>query len=158
MSTAERFPIRSATQKDLEAILECLHSAFAPYRDQYTPEGFLDTVLTIETLRQRMTEMSVFVATHGHEIVGTIACAVSVDEGHLRGMAVRPEWQGVGVSACLLEHALAHFRSAGCSFVTLDTTEPLRRAIRFYEKNGFQSTGKVSDFFGMSLFEYSRKL
>lgn len=158
MTAAERFSIRPATQKDLEGILDCLKLAFAPYRGQYTPEGFLDTVLTTETLRERMTEMSVFVAAAQSEIMGTIACAASGLEGHLRGMAVRPDCQGLGVSTGLLEHALAHLRHRGCTFVTLDTTGPLRRAVRFYEKNGFQSTGKVCDFFGMPLFEYSRKL
>jgi hypothetical protein len=38
--------------------------------------------------------------------------------------------------------------------ISLDTTEPLTRAMRLYEKNGFCRSGRVSDFFGMKLFEY----
>ena len=40
------FAIRNATYEDCAAVLECLRSAFAPYRESYTPEAFLDTVLT----------------------------------------------------------------------------------------------------------------
>ena len=37
-------------------------------------------------------------------VVGTIACAsVSPNEGHLRGMAVLPQWQGSGVAEALLQ-------------------------------------------------------
>ncbi len=62
------------------------------------------------------------------------------------------------VSTCLLERAEDELRKAGCGTVTLDTTEPLNRAIRFYEKNVFQRTGKIGLFFGMPLFEYSKSL
>jgi GNAT superfamily N-acetyltransferase len=71
-------------------------------------------------------------------------------------MAVRPEWHGSGVSASLLKKAEEELRKAGCSTITLNTTEPLKRASHFYEKYGFRPTGKVGSFFGMSLFEYSK--
>ena len=154
------FAIRNATHKDCAGILECLRLAFAPYRESYTPEAYLDTVLTPETFRHRLSDMSVFVATGtSGEVVGTIACKIlEGGEGHLRGMAVHPEWQGSGVSTCLLERAEDELRKAGCRTVTLDTTEPLKRATRFYERNGFQRTGKIGRFFGMPLFEHSKSL
>jgi len=156
----ESFSIRKATYEDCTAILECLQSAFAPYRESYTPEGFLDTILTPETFRHRLSEMSVFVATGASgEVIGTIACKVlEGGEGHLRGMAVRPEWQGSGLSTRLLERAEDELRKAGCKIITLDTTEPLNRAIRFYEKNGFRPSRTIGSFFGMPLFEYSKSI
>jgi ribosomal protein S18 acetylase RimI-like enzyme len=42
--------------------------------------------------------------------------------------------------------------------VTLDTTRPLQRAIRFYERHGYRQTGRVSDFYGMELIEYAKEL
>lgn len=159
VTIGESFSIRAATVDDCTAILECLQLAFTPYRDQYTPAGFLDTVLTPEALRQRMTEMRIFVAVADGSVVGTVSCvALNGREGHLRGMAVRPEWQGSGISAGLLARALDELRKAGCSVATLDTTEPLHRAVRFYEKHGFQCTGRITDFFGMPLFEYRKQL
>jgi GNAT superfamily N-acetyltransferase len=66
--------------------------------------------------------------------------------------------KGTGVSTRLLETAEDELRKAGCGRVTLDTTEPLNRASRFYERNGFQRTGKIGRFFGMPLFEYNKSL
>lgn len=150
--------VRAATSEDCEGILECLALAFAPYRDAYTPEAFLDTVLTAETILKRMGQMSIFVATaESGQIVGTIACKLTGrDRGHLRGMAVRPDWHGSGVSARLLGRAEEELRKAGCTRITLNTTEPLKRASHFYEKYGFRPTGKGGSFFGMALFEYSK--
>jgi N-acetylglutamate synthase-like GNAT family acetyltransferase len=150
--------VRAATSEDCEGILECLALAFAPYREAYTAEAFQDTVLTSETILKRMAQMFVFVATvESGDVVGTIACKLMDGvRGHLRGMAVRPEWHGSGVSACLLRKAEEELRKAGCTTITLNTTEPLKRASHFYEKYGFRPTGKVGSFFGMSLFEYSK--
>src|SRR5437867_11504573 len=44
---------RNATYEDCCAMLECLRPAFAPYRESYTPEAFVGTVLTPETLAIR---------------------------------------------------------------------------------------------------------
>ena len=50
------------------------------------------------------------------------------------------------------------YASEAAARVSLDTTEPLRRAVRFYERHGFRPSGRVSDFFGMPLFEYVKEL
>ena len=152
--------IRRATAADANAILDCLSSAFEPYRAQYTPAAHADTVLNAETIRHRMSSMSLFVAETGSgEIVGTIGCQViSPEEGHLRGMAVLPQWQGQRVAAMLLTAAEAELREKHCDRATLDITEPLQRAMSFYEKNGYKRSGKVTDFFGMTLFEYVKAI
>jgi ribosomal protein S18 acetylase RimI-like enzyme len=155
-----QFRIREATANDIDGILQCLASAFEPYQREYTVAGYQDTVLNRETLSQRLRQMMILVAVDSNDkIVGTIACqAVGGGEGHLRGMAVLPECQGQGIADELIkraEHILAQRR---CIRVTLDTTDPLRRAMRFYERNGFIRTGKISDFFGMPLIEYAKGL
>ena len=151
--------IRRATLADARAILACLAAAFEPYRDQYSRGAFEDTTLTPSTIEARMREMDVFVAEFDGEIVGTIATGmVSRDEGHLRGMAVLPSSQGLGIAEQLLSAAEAHLRARGCKRVTLDTTAPLQRALCFYEKHGYRATGKVGDFYGMPLYEYAKTL
>jgi GNAT superfamily N-acetyltransferase len=152
--------IRKAVENDASGILECLRIAFEPYRSQYTSGGFADTVLTPETIRDRLAQMSVFVAvTADNQIVGTIACSViKANEGHLRGMAVLPEWHGRGIAEKLLQTAEANLAGRRCSRITLDTTEPLQRAMRFYEKHGYVASGTTKDFFGMPLREYVKEL
>jgi ribosomal protein S18 acetylase RimI-like enzyme len=160
MSTqSERsFTIRRAGWNDAEAILACLASAFAPYRNSYTPAAFTDTVLDLELVQHRLRQMCIFVAVSNEEVVGTIACAASGDEGHLRGMAVLPEWQGTGVASALLEAAETGLRNQNRKCVTLDTVEPLARAMHFYERHGFTRSGRVRDFFGMPLHEWVKLL
>ncbi len=154
------FAIRQALVHDAPGILECLSAAFEPYRTSYAPDAFKDTVLTPETIHSRLVTMTAFVATDGTgRVIGTVAGAVvSKSEGHLRGMALLPEWQGRGVAEQLLRAVEDHLRSLGCSRITLDTTEPLKRAAHFYERHGYRSSGKVTDFFGMALFEYAKEV
>jgi ribosomal protein S18 acetylase RimI-like enzyme len=152
--------VRRATREDAPGILACLREAFEPYRTMYTPAGYLDTVLTPETLQDRLVHMEVFVAqTPSGEIAGTIACSmVGAGEGHLRGMAVLPSLRGSSIAGQLLSHAEEELRFHKCTRITLDTTEPLERAMHFYEKCGYRRTGRVSDFFGMPLVEYQKVL
>jgi GNAT superfamily N-acetyltransferase len=157
--------IRKAASIDSAGILECLRAAFEPYRDSYTPEAFVDTVLTPQTIEERFRSMCLFVAvSESGEIVGTIGCQVVASEvgqekeGHIRGMAVLPGWQGSGVATQLLNAVESELRNQGCSRISLDTTQPLRQAMRFYEKNSFERSGRVTSFFGMPLFEYVKRL
>jgi ribosomal protein S18 acetylase RimI-like enzyme len=152
--------IRRAGHDDASAVLACLRLAFAPYRDRYTPEAFADTVMSAETIQHRFAELSVFVAvTETGEIAGTVGCqTIGGDEGHIRGMAVRPEYLGAGVAQSLLHAVETELRQRGCSVLSLDTTIPLERAIRFYEREGFHFSGTVRDFFGMRLLEYTKRL
>jgi len=151
--------IRRGTAADVRGILECLAVAFEPYRTSYTRDAYLDTILTEETFATRLASMRVFVAVAGDQIVGTIACArQNADEGHLRGMAVLPEWLGRGIAEKLLRAAEAELARQGCSRITLDTTEPLQRAMRFYEKHGYRRSGRTTDFFAMPLHEYVKDM
>jgi N-acetylglutamate synthase-like GNAT family acetyltransferase len=103
--------------------------------------------------------MKVYVAVaNDGTVIGTLASSCSNGEGHLRGMAVSPPWQGLGVAEQLVVRAEADLSAVGCTRVTLDTTRPLQRAIHFYQKNGFAPSGRITDFFGMPLYEYAKQL
>lgn len=152
------FELRKAAMDDVEAVVDCLRGAFEEYESAYTPGAFADTVPDANGIRRRLKEMCLLVAVSANRIVGTVGYTVNGTEGHLRGMAVFPEWRGRGAASALLRSVENELRASGCTVVRLDTTEPLERAIRFYEKNGFVSSGKVSNFFGMPLHEYSKLL
>jgi ribosomal protein S18 acetylase RimI-like enzyme len=163
MAVSQQSPevsINRAMSADIPGILDCLREAFEDYRLLYPPDAYLDTVLTAETLRQRLTKMLVYVAvSSSKQIAGTIACNVlHSEEGHIRGMAVLRKWRGTGLAARLLSFAESELRIRKCTRVTLDTTEPLQRAMRFYEKQRYRRSGKIADFFGMRLIEYHKAL
>jgi ribosomal protein S18 acetylase RimI-like enzyme len=156
---ADIITIRRAQVEEVESIVECLESAFEPFRSQYTRDAFRDTVLSSEAIRERMVHMTVYVAiATEREVVGTAASALEGGDGHLRGMAVRPAWQGRRIADQLLLVAEKDLLAGGCVRITLDTTVPLQRAIRFYQRNGFVPSGRVTDFFGMPLYEYVKPL
>lgn len=151
--------IRVAKREDAPQIAACMEAAFAPYRDFYTPDAYADTVPSIDGILGRLSNMRVLVAVQGNQVAGTIAGELNErGEGHLRGMAVLMQWQGSGVAARLLVSIEDYLRSQSCSRVTLDTTLPLQRAIRFYQGHGYRHSGMIGDFFGMPLYEYAKDL
>ena len=116
-------------------------------------------VLDDASLGTRMQSMHVLVAVSSGEIIGTVAGGgPHSGKGHLRGMAVLPQYKGSGVSAELLSAIEAWLGMRGCTHVTLDTTQPLITAMRFYEKHGYSRSGRASDFFGMPLIEYVKQI
>jgi len=152
------FTIRRATVADAASIATCMRSAFEAYRESYTLDAFADTVLTPETVGERLEAMSIWVATDDSgEVVGTLAYRlVDATTGHLRGMAVRPEWHGTGLADALLSAIEAELGGRGCTRVTLNTTPPLERATGFYRRHGFARTGRTRDYFGMPLTEWAK--
>jgi len=158
--STKRVTIRRAGLKDIPGVIHCLTAAFEPYRESYTQEAFRDTVPTAEDAQRRFNEMTILVAEdESSRIIGSISYHVyDSSEGHLRGMAVVPEFQGSGVANRLLRAAEAELRELGCSRVTLDATLPLKRATRFYMQHDFKATGITKDFFGMPLFEFEKSL
>ncbi len=62
---------------------------------------------------------------------------VGPSDHELRKMYLDRAARGLGLGARLLALALEHARSSGAARVVLDTTEAMRDAIAFYERNGF---------------------
>lgn|SRR5262249_8998904 len=150
--------IRPAEVGDALGISQCLAAAFEPYRTAYSPGAFADTVPDGPGIVERLERMHVVVACSGGKVVGTLGGFLENGEGHLRGMAVLPEFRGSGLAATLLRTTESWLRDNGCKHVTLGTTVPLQTAIRFYEKNGYRRSGRVEDYFGMALVEYVKEL
>ena len=134
MALGPTFSIERATLDDADGILGCLRAAFAPYRRQYTPAAYEDTVMTGESVHRRLEIMTVLVARNDQgRISGAVGAAARGTEGHIRGMAVVPSFQGGEVADQLLEAIESELKIVGCSQVTLDTTAPLARG--FGSKN-----------------------
>lgn len=153
--------IIKAKPGDAKGIHEVLLAAFEEFRYFYSPEGFADTVMSDKAVVKRIESMTIYIAVdQNDEIIGTIGWQkLSENEGHIRGMAIHPKMQGKGnVAAELLRKVEEESKLQGCTILTLDTTEVLHRAQNFYRKNGFTKTGKKGDFFGATIFEFTKKL
>lgn len=155
-----KFVIRSATEIDANGIHKVLSSAFKEFKHFYSKEAYEDTILTGVKALDRIREMDVFVAVEENgTIIGTIGWEkVNQEEGHIRGMAVDPDWQGKEIADALLQVVEKEALSENCSFLSLDTTEILQRAQNFYRKHGFKKSGKTGDFFGNTIYEFLKEL
>src|SRR5258708_32770281 len=87
-----------------------------------------------------MGEGPVWVAIDEEEIVGTVSVVAEAESPYIRGMAVLPSARGARIGALLLIHIEEFARREGFSRWFLSTTPFLDRAIRLYERFGFQRT------------------
>src|SRR5215472_6508485 len=142
MPSADTIRIQRTGALRTVAVLECLRSAFAPFELAYTAAAYEDTVLTSEAFVRRL-EQTVFMAADGNgRVVGTVACSMmSEAEGHLRGMAVQPAWQASGTADRLLQYAEDELIKRNCRRITLDTTQPLQRAMRLVWRDTSRPSG-----------------
>jgi ribosomal protein S18 acetylase RimI-like enzyme len=156
--SAQKIEIRRAGMSDAAGIVNCLAAAFDEYRSLYSTAGYADTTLNSETVLRRLTETTVYVAVDEKgEVVGTVSWSrTTPGEGHLRGMAVQPEYQGSGAADHLIERVEADIRDSGCRFASLETMGFLKRSIRFYEKRGYRRTGQIKDFFGQPAHRFTK--
>ncbi len=113
----------------------------------------------VERLRATLAELppdaSVLVAERGGEIVGE---AVRVGS-ELRDLYVVPAAWGTGAAQELTEAVLAEIRASGATVATLWVVEANTRARRFYEREGWETTGETrASQLGPAELQYARKL
>jgi ribosomal protein S18 acetylase RimI-like enzyme len=153
------FYIRLATADDCVSISSVLQQAFEQYRPLYTDAGFVATALTPEQVQARIAEGPVWVVTRHNLIVGTAAAVVKGPDLYIRGMAVLPSARGLHIGESLLGEIETLARRSGHRRLFLSTTPFLDRAIRLYEKFGFQRTPEAPhELFGTLLFTMEKTL
>lgn len=145
--------IRLATVDDLPSLASLMYDSFVEYRSSYTDGGFAATTPTSDQLLQRLHEGPIWVATKDDALLGTVSVVARGEDLYIRGMAVLPQARGLGLGALLLktakDFALAHAHKR----LTLSTTPFLDKAIRLYERYGFQRTADgPHDLYGTPLF------
>jgi GNAT superfamily N-acetyltransferase len=151
--------IRLATAGDLPEVAALMLASFVEYRSLYTAEAFLATTPTSEQLASRMREGPIWVVTTGENIVGTISAVVRSEDFYIRGMAVLPTARGLRLGELLLKQVEEFAREKSCIRLVLSTTPFLIRAIRLYQRTGFQRTDEgPHDLFDTPLFTMAKDL
>ena len=155
------YTIRRATIDDANGIQKVLLAAFKQYKSYYTQEAFSDTILEDEKVKERLNNMIVYVAVDNiGKIIATIGWQnIDNEEAHIRGMAVDPTRQGKNSPATSLLHRVeTEAKFEGCKIITLDTTQVLLRAHKFYKKSGYKKTGKMTHWLEHIIYEFAKKL
>jgi len=70
--------------------------------------------------------------------------------GHVTLLFLEEDYRGMGLGVQLIGQAVSHYRKLGRRFLRLNVTETNYKAIRFYEKWGFEKKDTEPDAFGFS--------
>lgn len=88
-----------------------------------------------------------FCADLGGQVVGFYALQMSLgSEGYLSDLWVTPQWQGQGIATPLIQDALEKCRQNRQTGLGLKVLAENKRALAFYEKNGFSETRSATVF------------
>ncbi len=151
--------IRAATLEDTESIALVLQEAFAEFQSAYTPAAFAATTPNSDQIRARWSEGPVWVAVSNNAVVGTVSAVVKKDSLYVRSMAVLPAARGQYIGHLLLKEVGAFALEHSCRRMFLSTTPFLTRAIKVYERYGFQRSSEgPNELFGTPLFTMERIL
>jgi len=152
---------RKAQILDINEIYNTLLKAFEPYKSNYTNDAYNATVLTLKDIKNRILgdKYEIYVVTKDKKIIGTFSILKkNKDILHLRSMAVHPDFQGKGFGLFILRKIDMFAKKNNYKFISLDTSKPLKRAIKFYKNFGFEFTGNNQDFYGVKIFEMIKEI
>ena len=152
--------LRLAKPGDEGIISSLIFDAFAPFRDQYTPDAFNCTAANVDMVRSRFVEGPIWLAYDGDEAVGTVSGLPEEERFYIRSMAVKPSAQGKRVGQKLLDALEAYARDDGFEKLYLYTTFVLPAARPLYEKNGFYVLRETppEEWYGMGGIEMEKRL
>jgi ribosomal-protein-alanine N-acetyltransferase len=120
---------------DLEAVMQIEQTA---YTHPWTRKHFMDVLEAgyhAQTMRIEQEWVGYFVAMQGAE------------EVHLLNLTVAPAWQGQGWAAYLLQALHNWARSVGAGWAWLEVRLSNQRAIRLYQRHGYQVVGQRKNYY-----------
>jgi GNAT superfamily N-acetyltransferase len=168
---APSFTSRVAQPSDARSITDILQEGFATYRS-WAPAGWEPPAFTLDALTGLAgmlgrDDVWCLIAVSEVEPIGHIALAPLTREEpapapagstYLWQLFVRPSCQGQGVATWLMEAALVEADRRGFRHLLLWTPRGAVQARRFYEREGWASTGREHNDsgFGLPTVEYGR--
>lgn len=129
--------IRRMTPEDAALVSEIERQSFST---PWSSQGFLDALAQ---------ECTVFlVAEESDEVIaGYVGMYVSLDEGEITNVAVRPDLRGQGIAKVLLKELLSYAQSHGITRIVLEVRVSNAAAIGLYEGFGFEIIGTRKGFY-----------
>jgi ribosomal-protein-alanine N-acetyltransferase len=125
------------TPEDVALVSEIERQSFST---PWSRQGFLDA------LAQECTDF--FVAEESDDgIAGYVGMYVSLDEGEITNVAVKPDLRGKGIAKALLKELLSYAKSHGITRIVLEVRVSNVAAIGLYEGFGFEIIGTRKNFY-----------
>ena len=129
--------IRLMAEEDVESVSNIETQLFSK---PWTKQDFLNSMSDRHNIY-------VVAENDQHEVVGYCGIWGVLDEGQITNVAVRPEDQGKGIGYEMLQELIAIGRNEGLSQYTLEVRVSNEKAIRLYEKLGFEEEGIRKNFY-----------
>ncbi|MBU0985139.1 MAG: GNAT family N-acetyltransferase [candidate division Zixibacteria bacterium] len=146
--------IRPLREEDsLEELTRLLNRAYKSLADAGL--RYVATYQDAGVTRNRIGQGTCLVAVDNDRIIGTIlyhppaqthgsAWLDRDDVGHISQLGVEPAMQSRGIAGALIAAAEAIARSSGAAEIALDTAEPAKHLIGWYERLGYRFIEYVS--------------
>ena len=148
-----------AQPNDASAIAEILKLGFQEIKALYTLKAYEATVISAHQAEERIQEGIVWLALVRGKPAGTISGILSGSSIYIQSMAVVPEARGLQVGLKLLETVQQCAEEKNCTTLLLSTSPYLKKAIRIYEKFGFEITNDPPyELEGVPLFSMAKGL
>ena len=132
--------VRPCREDERGELLEIVNAAAEAYRGVIPADRWREPYMDAAELDR---EIAAGVRFWGAEAQGRLAGVMGIqavrDVDLIRHAYVRPEHQGRGIGRILLEHLVARAERP----LLVGTWAAAEWAIRFYERNGFQTVGEV---------------
>lgn len=139
--------VRKVAPEEWESLRALRLEALQLHPEAFSADIERDANFAPEVWRERLAAGRTFGAYAGDELVGMVAwipgsSRKTAHGGEIGGMYVRETARGSGTAAALMEAALSD--AAGqLDQITLAVNADNTRAIRFYEKHGFRTVGRM---------------
>ncbi|HEX5782312.1 MAG TPA: GNAT family N-acetyltransferase [Solirubrobacteraceae bacterium] len=133
-------PLRRCTDDERADILEIVNAGAAAYRGVIPADRWHEPYMDAAQLEREISDGVVFWGVDEQdELAGVMGIQAVRDVDLIRHAYVRPEHQGRGIGRVLLEHLVARAERP----LLVGTWAAAEWAIRFYERNGFQTVGEA---------------
>jgi len=141
--------VRNYCSDDLKDVKEILFEYPSPTGKVWS-ESLVEEMLS-DALKEQPD--GVFVAEINGEVVGFAIVMYRnwFDIAYLDYIQVKTKWLNKGIGHKLIEKCMDWAREKGARIVYTETGKDNERAIKFYQKHGFQITGYIPDYYKKGL-------
>lgn len=141
--------IRDAREKERPFIRTQRVKAYQAHAELINEEHWQALKQAISSEADNEEEVELIVAESEGQIIGSVVLfpphtdayegyVDAMDYPEIRMLAVNPEAQGKGVASALIAECIKRSREKGYSFIGLHTGEFMEKAIKLYERKGFE--------------------
>src|SRR6056297_2360258 len=132
--------VKEIQKNQISSLLTLINEIFDDYP---IPVNWTEREFEMDMIENRISLKDSFFLFKEGIPVGFIIIAKNDDKARIDAMGVKKQYRGTGCAELLLQHSLENLKWATVKRVMLEVIETDRRAVRFYEKQGFTHERKL---------------